>query len=85
VKKYSEVKIGMVHFVEFGKFSKFGDKKEVFLNGSNDRKEHNYHWWITSKIHFDDNYWSYGLRRGPKPRYCSNRVISTTGIRSVAR
>jgi hypothetical protein len=32
VKKYSEVKIGMVHFVEFGKFSKFskfGDKKEI--------------------------------------------------------
>jgi hypothetical protein len=23
---YTEVKIGMVHFVEFGKFSKFGDK-----------------------------------------------------------
>jgi hypothetical protein len=28
VKKYSEVKIG-VHFVEFDKFSKFGDKKEI--------------------------------------------------------
>jgi hypothetical protein len=45
------------------------------LNGSNDRKEHNYHWWITSEIHFDDYYWSYGLRWGTKtalllkPRY----------------
>jgi hypothetical protein len=47
----------------------------VILNGSNDRKEHNYQWWITSKIHSHDYYWSYGSRQGTKialllkPRY----------------
>jgi hypothetical protein len=71
------MRIGMVHFADFGKFGKFGNKKKykVFVNGSNDRKEHNYHCWITSNTYSDDYNWSEGLRWGTKtalllkPRY----------------
>jgi hypothetical protein len=60
VKKYSEVVIGMVHFVELANSANLAIKRnfEVFLNVLNGRKEHNYQRRIISKINLDDYYWS---------------------------